>query len=211
MLLVYGCFYRCFYTSSQISPISLSNMATYHVLYYDARGLGTNVKTVLLVQTCMSHEIVYHMRVSLLWSPFLAPGEDSQYANYDWLIFASEYSSKLWMLIGFLLLLLFFKHVYSALYTPVKSKVKLLVTRSCLTVCSPMDCGPPGCSVHEISQARMLEWVAIFFSSGSSQPRNWTRISWNAGNCLLSESSGKPHYIQVPVLNINHLKFKTIL
>lgn len=39
---------------------------TSRVLYYDARGLGTNVKTVLLVQTCMSHEIVYHMRVSPL-------------------------------------------------------------------------------------------------------------------------------------------------
>ena len=41
----------------------------------------------------------------------------------------------------------------------------------------PMDCSPPGFSVHEIFQTRILEWVAISFSRGSSQPRVWTRIS----------------------------------
>ena len=41
-----------------------------------------------------------------------------------------------------------------------------------------MDCSPPGSSVHVISQARMLEWVAISFSRGSSQPRDWINISW---------------------------------
>ena len=39
---------------------------------------------------------------------------------------------------------------------------------SCLTLCDPMDCSPPGSSVHGILQARMLEWVAISFSRGSS-------------------------------------------
>ena len=34
-----------------------------------------------------------------------------------------------------------------------------LVTQSCLTLCDPMDCSPPGSSVHEIFQARILEWV----------------------------------------------------
>ena len=43
--------------------------------------------------------------------------------------------------------------------------------------CNPTDCSPPGSSVHRISQARMLEWVAISFSSGFSQPRDWTHIS----------------------------------
>ena len=43
-----------------------------------------------------------------------------------------------------------------------------LVTKSCLTLCNPMDCSPSGSSVHEISQARILEQVAIFFSRGSS-------------------------------------------
>ena len=40
-----------------------------------------------------------------------------------------------------------------------------------------MDCSPPGSSVHGISQARVLGWVAISYSRGSSQPRDWTRIS----------------------------------
>ena len=46
------------------------------------------------------------------------------------------------------------------------------VTQSCLTVCDSMDCSLPGSSVHDILQARILEWVAIPFSRGSSQPRN---------------------------------------
>ena len=45
-------------------------------------------------------------------------------------------------------------------------------------LCDPMDCSSPGSSVHGISQTRMLEWVAISFSRGSSQPREQTRISW---------------------------------
>ena len=48
------------------------------------------------------------------------------------------------------------------------------VTQSCLTLCSPMDCSPPGTSVHGISQARTPEQVAIPFSRESSQPRDWT-------------------------------------
>ena len=40
-----------------------------------------------------------------------------------------------------------------------------------------MDCSPPGCSVHGILQARILEWVAISFSRGSSQWRDWTLVS----------------------------------
>ena len=50
--------------------------------------------------------------------------------------------------------------------------VYMLVTQSCLTLCNPMDCSPPGSSVHEILQARLLEWVAISYSRGSSQPRD---------------------------------------
>ena len=44
------------------------------------------------------------------------------------------------------------------------------------------DCSPPGSSVHEIFQARILEWVAFSSSSGSSQPRNQTRVSF--GSCI---------------------------
>ena len=47
-----------------------------------------------------------------------------------------------------------------------------LVTQSCLILCNPVDLSPPGSSVHGISQAKVLEWVAISFSRGSSQPRD---------------------------------------
>ena len=51
------------------------------------------------------------------------------------------------------------------------------VTQSCLTLWNPMDCSPPGSSVHGISQARTLEWVTVFFSRGSLQPRDGTPFS----------------------------------
>ena len=51
------------------------------------------------------------------------------------------------------------------------------VTQSCLTLCDPMGCSPPGSSVHGILQARILEWVAIFYSRRSSWPRDWTHVS----------------------------------
>ena len=50
-------------------------------------------------------------------------------------------------------------------------KGKSEVAQSCLTLCDPMECSLPGSSVHGIFQARVLEWVAISFSRGSSQPR----------------------------------------
>ena len=46
-----------------------------------------------------------------------------------------------------------------------------LVTQSCLTHCNPMDCSTSGSSVHDILQARILEWVAFPFSKGSFQPK----------------------------------------
>ena len=47
----------------------------------------------------------------------------------------------------------------------------------CLTLCNPMDCSPPGSSVHGIFQARILEWVTISSSRGSSQPRDRTLVT----------------------------------
>ena len=59
--------------------------------------------------------------------------------------------------------------------------VCVLVTQSCPTLCDPMDCSLQGSSVHEIFQARILEWVAISFSRRSSQPGDQTRVSCIAG------------------------------
>ena len=57
----------------------------------------------------------------------------------------------------------------------------MLVVQSCPTLCDPMDCSPPGSSVREFFQARILEWVAISFSRGSSWPRDQTQVSCKAG------------------------------
>ena len=58
------------------------------------------------------------------------------------------------------------------------------VTQSCPTLCDPMDCSLPRSSIHRIFQARILEWVAIAFSRGSSQPRDQTRVSHIVGRCF---------------------------
>ena len=57
----------------------------------------------------------------------------------------------------------------------------VLVTKPCPTHWNSMDCSRPGSSVHGILQARILEWVAILFSRGSSLPRDWTHVSRIAG------------------------------
>jgi len=57
----------------------------------------------------------------------------------------------------------------------------MIVAQSCTTLCDPMDCSPPGFSVHKILQARILKWVAIPFSRGSSRPRDRTWVSCITG------------------------------
>ena len=76
-------------------------------------------------------------------------------------------------------LLLFFWHFphYCLSYAFFFLSVKILVAQSCPTLCDPIDCRPPGSSVHGILQAIILEWIAIPFSRGSSWPRDQTRVS----------------------------------
>ena len=57
-------------------------------------------------------------------------------------------------------------------------RVKVLVAQLCLTLCNPMDCSPPGFSVHGILQARILKWVAMLSSRGSPWSRDQTCISY---------------------------------
>ena len=71
-----------------------------------------------------------------------------------------------------------------------------LVTKSCLTLCDPMDCSLPGSSVHGISQARILEFVAISYSRGHSQLRNQTHVS-HKSIALQADSLPPSHCIQV--------------
>ena len=79
-------------------------------------------------------------------------------------------------------------HIHTCIYRQwfvihiyMKVKVKVFVIQSCPTLCDPTDCSLPDSSVHGFLQARILEWVAIPFSRGSSWPRNQTQVSWIAG------------------------------
>ena len=72
------------------------------------------------------------------------------------------------------------------------SVVCVLVAQSCPTPCEPVDCSPPGSSVHRILQARILEWVAFPFSKGSSQPRDQTQVSTLQADSLPAGPPGKP-------------------
>ena len=64
--------------------------------------------------------------------------------------------------------------------------------QSCLTLCDPMDCSLPGSSSHGILQARILEWVGISFSRGSSWTRDQIWVSSIASRFFTTESPGKP-------------------
>ena len=68
----------------------------------------------------------------------------------------------------------------------------MLVAQSCLTLCDPMDCSLPSSSVHEIFQARILKWVAISVSRGSSQPGIEPRSPALQADSLPTELQGKP-------------------
>ena len=87
-----------------------------------------------------------------------------------------------------------YKTIYWPLFTSIYNEVNNIqlnnilieegeseVAQSCPTLCHPMDCSLSGSSAHGIFQARVLEWIAICFSRGSSRARNRTRVSCIAG------------------------------
>ena len=70
------------------------------------------------------------------------------------------------------------------------------VAQSRLTLCDPLNGGPPGSSVHGISQTRILEWVAISSSRGSSQPRDRSWASHTAGRLFTVWAPGKANIVK---------------
>ena len=77
--------------------------------------------------------------------------------------------------------------------------MKVKMAQLCLILCDPMDCNPPGSSACGILQARIVEWVAVPFSRGSSQLRDWTQLSRIAGIFFTSWVShkGSPYQLTV--------------
>ena len=75
---------------------------------------------------------------------------------------------------------------------PVLSLCARSVAKSCPTLCNTMGCRPSNSSVHKISQARILEWVAISSSGASSRHRGRTQVSCIAGGFFTTEPPAKP-------------------
>ena len=71
------------------------------------------------------------------------------------------------------------------------------VAQSCPTLCNPVDCSQPGSSVHGSFPLRILEWVTISFSRGSSRPRDRTCVSCLADRLFTTEPPGKPRSLLV--------------
>ena len=85
----------------------------------------------------------------------------------------------------------------------------MLVVELFLTLCDPLDCSPPGSSVHGILQPIILEWVAILFSRVSSWPRDQTRVSHTAGRSFIPfEPPGSPsaRYMSVSVKSLSRVR-----
>ena len=75
------------------------------------------------------------------------------------------------------------------------------VAQSCPTLFDPMDCSISGFSVHGTFQARVLEWVAISFSRGSSRPRDWIQVSHIAGGFFTVWAIREAQLIHIPSAN----------
>ena len=82
----------------------------------------------------------------------------------------------------------------------------ILCAQSCPTLCDPMDCSPPGSSVHGIFQARTLQCVVISYSRGSFQPWDQTHISYVS--CTGRQILLPLHHVATP--RIQYLKWKTL-
>ena len=110
------------------------------------------------------------------------------------------------------------------LQVPPQNSMKVLVAQLCPTLCDPTDCGSPGSSDHGILQARILEWVAISSSRGSSWPRDQAQDSchllhWQADSLPLSHPRcqrdkvlkyySDPSWSDSAVLNINRMVLST--
>ena len=75
----------------------------------------------------------------------------------------------------------------------------VLVAQLCLILCDPMGCSPPGSSVRGILQARILQWVAIPFSRGSSQARDPTQASCIAGGFFTARTTRESLVLVTPI------------
>ena len=102
--------------------------------------------------------------------------------------------------------------------------MRATLLQSCLTLCTPMDCRPPNCSVHGILQARILQWFAMP-SRGSSRPRDQTHVfcfqHWQAGSlpivspagavCIYIYNTGYIPYIYIYTHSYVYIEYSLLL
>ena len=133
--------------------------------YENRRSWGKRIKWEFRAKKPSYYASIWSNRASHIWA---------YHSEKSVKFFYLEFSHYLFPFFFLSLSLLFLPPL---LLNPPESEKKVLGTQLSLTLCNPMDCSPPGSFVHEISQARILEWVAIPFSRGSSQPRYRIRVS----------------------------------
>ena len=85
------------------------------------------------------------------------------------------------------------------------------VAQLCLTLCDPTDCSLPGSSVLGIFQAKTLEWVAISFSGGSSQPRDWTWVSHIVSRSFFLSATREVPHNSVKIIRFSQLTDSIII
>ena len=94
--------------------------------------------------------------------------------------------------------LVMFKMIKAEIHAESHEESESEFAQSCPTLCNPMECSPPGSGIHGVFQARVLEWVAISFSRGSSQPRDRTWVSHTLGRRFYHLShQGSPQYLNI--------------
>ena len=116
-----------------------------------------------------------------------------EFGNSHWTIFGNHFMSLLIFLGGN------WKQIKNVLkyWSVLRWKSESEVAQSCLSLCDPMDYNLPGFSVHGIFQARVLEWVAISFSRGSSWPKDQTQVSCIASRCFTLWATKETPYMFV--------------
>ena len=147
----------------------------------------------------LSNESVLHIRWPKYWSFSFNISPSNEYPGLvsfrlDWLdllavqgtlkSLVQHHSSKASILRRSAFFIVQLSHPYMTTGKTTALTRCTFVAQSCPTLCNPVDCSPPGSSVHGILQARILEWVAIPFSRESSQAGNQTRVSCTTGRFI---------------------------
>ena len=131
---------------------------------------------------------LYRLALGKRRHPPLQRGENNLFTRHsNRFKYQYNFCSLLWLLMRTVIMVIWENGLFreSAVRRGQILTAKSLVTQSCPTLCNPMDCNLPGSSHHGIFQKRVLEWVAISFSRGSSQPRNQTWVSCFAGRYFI--------------------------